>query len=137
MDADLAQIVKEETRATKEHARLAFEQWVAAEDGLGVLFSRKAYTLYGLAKRERDQNPYVRTGDLKRHVMHPGRVRAAGSDAAFSLRWSADARLLNFMKGKKQVYRLQFENVSKAEADSLDQVIQDRLNRAPASAEGA
>lgn len=131
MDADLAKMTQEEAAAAREDGRRAMESWVTDPRGLGVLFDRKAYTLYGLAKRQRDQDPYVRTGMLRAHVMAPNRVQAVATAAGFKLNWHADSRILNFMKGKKAVYRMQFEVISKAEAESVERAIQKGLDAAP------
>lgn len=128
IDPDIQQMVTTDIRATRAAAVAAVDSWVTSPDGLGVLFSRRAYTLYGLAQRSRPQDPYTRSGELRRHVMAPGRVRAAGDDP-FRVVWWADARPLNFMKGKNAVYRDQFENVPRQEMDGLDKVIQARIDK--------
>jgi hypothetical protein len=130
MDADLAQMVKAEVRATRDTAAQAVESWVTSADGLGVFFTRRAYTLYGLAQRSRSQDPYVRSGELRRHVQSPRRVQTVGEEP-FRVVWWADARLLNFMKGKMAIYREQWESVSRTEMDGVERRIQTAINKVP------
>lgn len=131
VDPDLAAIVGADIKATGAEAAKRVESWVTSEDGLGAFFSRRAYTLYGLAKREQDQDPYVRSGGLKARSMRAGRVNLRTGANQFQVKWQADSRILNFMKGKKAIYREQFETVSKPELDALDQRVQTGLDRLP------
>lgn len=131
VDPDIQAIVTEDIAASGKATQQSLERWVTSADGLGVFFSPAAYTLYGLAKRQREQAPYVRSGDLKRRSMAAGRVQLREGAERFAVKWQADSRILNFMKGKKQIYRDQFETVSKAELDGVDRRVQASLDRLP------
>lgn len=127
---DIDQEVRSAIRETRDIAAKSLEAWVTSPDGLGVLFSRRAYTIYGLARREKDQDPYVSSGELRTRSMRSGRVRAWGN-SKWIVDWRADSRILNFMTGKKAIYRQQFEEVGQVELKRLDKTIQINLDKAP------
>lgn len=128
--AEIEHIERVAIRETRDIAAKSLESWVTNPEGLGVLFTRRAYTIYGLARREKDQAPYVHSGDLRSRAMRPGRVRAWGN-SKWVVDWRADSRILNFMTGKKAIYRQQFEEVGQVEIKRLDKVIQINMDKAP------